>query len=94
MTPRGTTPACAPPAARSIEGGVEWLSADFNCTVRDPEYVNAILDRLAADEPAIFDRLLYVEQPFPYDLEANPIDVHSVSGANRCSWTKVLMTGP
>ena len=23
--------------------------------------------------------LLYVEQPFPYDLEANPIDVHSVS---------------
>jgi L-alanine-DL-glutamate epimerase-like enolase superfamily enzyme len=63
----------------AIAGGVEWLSADFNCTVRDPEYVNAILDRLAVDEPTIFDRLLYVEQPFPYDLEANPIDVHSVS---------------
>ena len=25
--------------------------------------------------------LLYVEQPFPYDLEANPIDVRSVSAA-------------
>jgi hypothetical protein len=23
--------------------------------------------------------ILYVEQPFPYDLEANPIDAHSVS---------------
>ncbi|MCL4790281.1 MAG: hypothetical protein KJ070_26445, partial [Verrucomicrobia bacterium] len=26
--------------------GVNWLSADFNCTVREPAYVNAILDRL------------------------------------------------
>jgi L-alanine-DL-glutamate epimerase-like enolase superfamily enzyme len=63
----------------AVDGGVEWLSADFNCTVNDPEYVNAILDRLSADERVISDRLLYVEQPFPYDLEANPIDVHSVS---------------
>ena len=23
--------------------------------------------------------ILYVEQPFPYDLEADPIDVHSVA---------------
>ena len=27
----------------------------------------------------MFERLLYVEQPFPYDLEANRIDVRSVS---------------
>ena len=59
--------------------GVEHLSADFNCTVLDPEYVNQILDHLAQDEPTIFRSILYVEQPFPYDLERHGIDVHSVS---------------
>lgn len=59
--------------------GVRWLSADFNCTVQDPAYVNAITDRLLADEPEIYARTLYVEQPFPYDLEANQIDVRIVS---------------
>ncbi|MBX7210678.1 MAG: mandelate racemase/muconate lactonizing enzyme family protein [Verrucomicrobiaceae bacterium] len=59
--------------------GVRWLSADFNCTVKDPAYVNEILDRLLADEPEIYARTLYVEQPFAYDLEANRIDVRSVS---------------
>jgi L-alanine-DL-glutamate epimerase-like enolase superfamily enzyme len=59
--------------------GVRWLSADFNCTVKDPAYVNAITDKLLAEEPEIYARTLYVEQPFPYDLEANQIDVRSVS---------------
>ncbi|WP_169976464.1 mandelate racemase/muconate lactonizing enzyme family protein [Tautonia rosea] len=61
------------------ETGVDWLSTDFNCTVQDPAYVNAILDQLMKDEPRTFGRILYVEQPFPYDLEANRIDVRSVS---------------
>jgi L-alanine-DL-glutamate epimerase-like enolase superfamily enzyme len=65
--------------AIALKNGVESLSADFNCTVREPEYVNDILDHLERDQPALFDRLLYVEQPFPYDLEAHPIDVRSVS---------------
>jgi L-alanine-DL-glutamate epimerase-like enolase superfamily enzyme len=59
--------------------GVRWLSADFNCTVQDPEYVNDILDKLLQNEPEIYARTLYVEQPFPYDLEAHQIDVRSVS---------------
>ncbi len=59
--------------------GVRWLSSDFNCTVRDPAYVNEINDRLLRDEPEIYARTLYVEQPFPHDLEANQIDVRSVS---------------
>ncbi|HEY2156452.1 MAG TPA: hypothetical protein VGH33_12530, partial [Isosphaeraceae bacterium] len=63
----------------AIDEGSRWLTADFNCTVRDPAYVNAILDRLLVDEPRISGMLLYVEQPFPYDLEATRIDVHSVS---------------
>jgi L-alanine-DL-glutamate epimerase-like enolase superfamily enzyme len=59
--------------------GVEWLSADFNCTVTDPAYVNAVLDRLRDEQPRLYGMILYVEQPFPYDLEQEPIDVHSVS---------------
>jgi L-alanine-DL-glutamate epimerase-like enolase superfamily enzyme len=59
--------------------GVQWLSADFNCTVKDPAYVNTMLDQVRDDQPATYGKLLYVEQPFPYDLEQHPIDVHSVS---------------
>jgi L-alanine-DL-glutamate epimerase-like enolase superfamily enzyme len=62
-----------------IEEGVDWLTTDFNCTVTDPAYVNEILDRLLLESPRIYGMILYVEQPFPYDLEANRIDVHSVS---------------
>ncbi|UCF39433.1 MAG: mandelate racemase/muconate lactonizing enzyme family protein [Acidobacteriota bacterium] len=58
---------------------VDWLTADFNCTVNEPEYVNAILDRLKLEWPRVYGMLLYVEQPFPYDLENHRIDVHSVS---------------
>ncbi|HEY2157978.1 MAG TPA: hypothetical protein VGH33_20285, partial [Isosphaeraceae bacterium] len=54
-------------------------SADFNCTVSRPAYVNTILDRLVAEHPRVYGMILYVEQPFPYDLESHPIDVHSVS---------------
>lgn len=63
----------------AVERDVLWLSADFNCTVLDPAYVNEILDRLLVAEPRIYAMILYVEQPFPYDLENHRIDVHSVS---------------
>jgi L-alanine-DL-glutamate epimerase-like enolase superfamily enzyme len=63
----------------SIEEGVDWLTADFNCTVTDPVYVTEILDRLLLEHPRIYGMLLYIEQPFPYDLEANRIDVRAVS---------------
>jgi L-alanine-DL-glutamate epimerase-like enolase superfamily enzyme len=63
----------------ALGNDVNWLSADFNCTVTDPEYVNVLLDRMRDEYPRIFGMLLYVEQPFPYELEQNQIDVHSVS---------------
>ncbi|MDA0768324.1 MAG: hypothetical protein O3A92_16055 [Verrucomicrobia bacterium] len=63
----------------SLESGVEWLTTDFNCTVTDPEYVKGFLDRLRDEHPRLYGMILYVEQPFPYDLEANPIDTHSLS---------------
>ena len=63
----------------AAENAVEWLSTDFNCTVTEPSYVNDILDRLKREYPQLFGMLLYVEQPFPYDLEQFPIDVRSVS---------------
>lgn len=58
---------------------VSWLTTDFNCTVQKPEYVIDLLDRLHDEHPSIYAKVLYVEQPFPYDIEANPIDVHGVS---------------
>ena len=68
----------------AIEMGVDWLTSDFNCTVGHPNYVNAILDRLVEEYPRIYGMILYVEQPFPYDLEHNRIDVHSVSARKTC----------
>jgi hypothetical protein len=32
-----------------------------------------------AEEPAIYKLILYVEQPFPYEIKSHPIDVRSVS---------------
>lgn len=63
----------------AIKTNVDWLSADFNCTVLEPGYVTDILDRLTKEHPRIAGMLLYVEQPFPYDLRSNQIDVRSVS---------------
>lgn len=63
----------------AVEEGVDWLTTDFNCTVTDPAYVNTILDRLMLEHPRVYGMILYVEQPFPYDLEQHSIDVHSVS---------------
>lgn len=66
-------------ARLGLPAGVRWLSADFNCTVKEPEYVNGILDKLLRDEPEIYARTLYVEQPFAYELEHDMLDVRSVS---------------
>jgi L-alanine-DL-glutamate epimerase-like enolase superfamily enzyme len=63
----------------ALARNVEWLSADFNCTVQDPAYVTDILDRLQKKHRRIYLRLFYIEQPFPYDLESHPLDVHSIS---------------
>jgi L-alanine-DL-glutamate epimerase-like enolase superfamily enzyme len=63
----------------AILQAVDWLSADFNCTVTDPAYVNSLLDRLRDEHPRIHGMILYVEQPFPYELERHRIDVRSVS---------------
>src|SRR5258705_1653229 len=38
-----------------------------------------MLDRLSSDQPPINQRLLYVEQPFPYELKKHRIDVRDVS---------------
>lgn len=59
--------------------GVSHLTADFNCMVADPSYVINILNRLSSEHPGTFDKILYVEQPFPYDLDAYPIDVSELA---------------
>jgi len=63
----------------AVAQDVEWLSADFNCTVNEPAYVNELLDRLRDEHPRLHGMILYVEQPFPYELEEHRIDVRSVA---------------
>jgi len=63
----------------AVNRTVVWLTADFNCTVEDPAYVTEILDKLRDEHPRVYQMILYIEQPFSYDLEKHPIDVHSVS---------------
>lgn len=63
----------------AIHNSVEWLTADFNCTVSDPDYVNEILDRLRDEHPRVYGMLLYIEQPFPYDLARDRIDARSIA---------------
>ncbi|TVY03965.1 hypothetical protein FPZ49_31055 [Paenibacillus cremeus] len=63
----------------ALKRQVTWLTADFNCQVTDCAYVNQILDRLMVEHPDIYKAILYIEQPFPYDLEAHRLDVRSVS---------------
>jgi L-alanine-DL-glutamate epimerase-like enolase superfamily enzyme len=63
----------------AVECDVPYLCADFNCTVADPAVVEGVIDRLRRERPAIASRLLYVEQPFPYDLERNRLDVRTLA---------------
>ena len=63
----------------SIDMDVDWLTADFNGTVENVDYINDILDYLKDSHPAIYGKILYVEQPFHHDLKNNKIDVHSCS---------------
>ena len=63
----------------AIASGVDWLTADFNCLVEEPVYVVDMLDRLLNEHPRIYGMLLYVEQPFGYHLEEDPLDVHAIS---------------
>ncbi len=63
----------------AVAHGCEWLTADFNCTVTDPDYVNEILDRLRDEHPRLYGMLLYIEQPFPYELERDRIDARSIA---------------
>lgn len=63
----------------AIRHDVTWLTADFNCMVREAEYVTELLDRLLAEFPLLYRMLLYIEQPFPYDLEKHAIDARSIA---------------
>ena len=63
----------------ALDHGAKWLSLDFNCTAPSVDVVVETLDRLLVEEPSIHSSILYVEQPFPYDLQENLWDVSAVS---------------
>ena len=41
--------------------------------------MNTILDRLRDEQPRVYGMILYVEQPFPCELERHRMDVRSVA---------------
>ncbi len=57
----------------------EWLCTDYNSTVKEVDYVVRMLDTLKNDRPETYSKILYVEQPFPYEMENSPPDVREVS---------------
>lgn len=59
--------------------GCDWLCADFNCTVKESKFITDMLTRLATEAPETYRRILYVEQPFAYEMDASPVDVRDVS---------------
>ncbi len=63
----------------AIAHEADWLSADFNCTVTEVGCVNELLDRMRDEQPRIYGMILYVEQPFPYEIENHRLDVRSVA---------------
>ncbi len=77
----------------ALSHNIQSLSADFNCTVTEPAYVNEILDALARDHAAISQRLLYVEQLFPYDIENISSTFAHFHRASRFFWMRARMIG-
>ena len=63
----------------AVAHACQWLTADFNCTVTEPGYVNEILDQLRDEHPRLYGMLLYIEQPVPYELERDRIDARSIA---------------
>lgn len=59
--------------------GCDWLCTDYNSTVGEVAYVVRMLDTLADLHPETYSKILYVEQPFPYEMENSPRDVREVS---------------
>ena len=78
----------------AVEEGVDWLTADFNCTVARARRTSTRSSTGWCDEhPRLYGMILYVEQPFPYDLEAHRIDVHSVSARKPLFMDESATTG-
>jgi L-alanine-DL-glutamate epimerase-like enolase superfamily enzyme len=57
----------------------DWLCTDYNSTVSEVGYVVRMLDALRSGHPETYSKILYVEQPFPYEMETGPSDVRDVS---------------
>ena len=80
-------------AAIAIESGVRWLSADFNCTVRDPAYVIEILDRLLNEAPRAYGMLFMSNSHSPMNLRNTALMCMEYPHANLSFWMKARTIG-
>lgn len=65
--------------ALADELSCDWMCADFNCTVAEVSFVSEMLRELLERAPRTFARILYVEQPFAYEMSDSPADVRAAS---------------
>lgn len=56
-----------------------WFTADTNEQCESPEYIVEWLGKLRERDPAVFDAILYVEQPCERDLRRRRLDVREIS---------------
>lgn len=56
-----------------------FLTADTNEQCESPEYIVEYLSRLREQAPAVFDEILYIEQPTERDLTAHRWDMSSIA---------------
>jgi L-alanine-DL-glutamate epimerase-like enolase superfamily enzyme len=65
---------------RARQVGDFFLSADTNEMCDSPRYCVDLLERLKAECPVGFERLLYLEQPTERDLTAHEFDMRALAG--------------
>ena len=66
-------------AVRRDLPAVPFLTADTNEQCDSPDYIVEYLERLRDRSPAVFDEILYIEQPTERDLTARRLDMRPIA---------------
>jgi L-alanine-DL-glutamate epimerase-like enolase superfamily enzyme len=66
-------------AVRRDLPAIPFLTADTNEQCDSPDYIVEYLERLRDRSPAVFDEILYIEQPTERDLTARRLDMRPIA---------------
>jgi L-alanine-DL-glutamate epimerase-like enolase superfamily enzyme len=76
-----------------LANGVEWLSADFNCTVQAPEYVVEILDRLQRNTRPFTGKFFMWNSLFLTNWRTTALMCMAFPPGRNYFWTRARITG-